>query len=269
MPEGWVHCDDTGLRGTLSALGIAGSTTPTLRAPIVAFLLEHPRAGVVLIDTGFHADVMSARARAIGTFNSWLFRSLKMRPEQTIAAQLAARGLAPQDVELIVMTHLHVDHASALRDFPNATVLVSDTEWHAAHARGSAFAGYHSAHFVPSLSYRLVHHPAAPDAATGRFAQAVDVFGDGSLRLVSTPGHTTGHQSLLVRLRDREALLTGDAIYTLPTLREGKRPFRTANRQAYEKSVQALAAYDRAHPDALIVPGHDMDAWSALQESYS
>jgi glyoxylase-like metal-dependent hydrolase (beta-lactamase superfamily II) len=73
---------------------------------------------------------------------------------------------------------------------------------------------------------------------------------------------------VLVRLRDREALLTGDAIYTLATLRDGKRPYRAVDRRAFEESVRALAAYDRAHPEALVIPGHDMAAWSALRDSY-
>jgi N-acyl homoserine lactone hydrolase len=267
MSEGWVH-REPGLRGALGAVGIAGPTSRPLRAPIVAFLLEHPVAGPVLVDTGFHADVMTAKRRALGPVNALIFRGVRMRPEGTVANQVTARGVRPEDVGLIVMTHLHADHASALSDFPNATVLVSDAEWDAAHARDGAFAGYNSGHLDPRLTYRLLRYPASPAAGLARLDRALDVFGDGSLRLLPTPGHTPGHLSVLVRLRDREALLTGDAIYTLATLRDGKRPYRAVDRRAFEESVRALAAYDRAHPEALVIPGHDMAAWSALRDSY-
>ncbi|MEA2391582.1 MAG: N-acyl homoserine lactone hydrolase [Solirubrobacteraceae bacterium] len=268
MPEAWVH-RESGLGGALRAFGLGPGGPPPLRAPIVAFLLEHPVAGLILVDTGFHPDVMTAKSRELGAVNSRVFRGVRMRPENAVGAQLSARGIAPEDIALIVMTHLHVDHAGALRDFPGATVLVTDAEWDAVHIRGAALSGYHGAQLDPRLEYRLVSPPTPPAAGLERLDQAVDVFGDGSLRLLFTPGHTAGHQSLLVRLSDREALLAGDAIYTLANLREGKRPYRMVDRDAYEASVQVLAAYDRAHPDALVVPGHDMAAWSELEPEYS
>ena len=267
MPEGWVH-RETGVTGTLGALGLAGPARRSLRAPIVAFLLEHPTAGAVLVDTGFHADVATAKRRALGPFNALIFRDVRMRPEGTVADQVSARGVPPEEVGLIVMTHLHADHASGLSDFPNATVLVSDAEWDAMHARDARFAGYHAGHLDPRLDYRLLSFPRPSAPGLERLGQALDVFGDGSLRLVSTPGHTRGHLSVLVRLRDREALLAGDAIYTLETLRDGRRPYRSVDRKAFEESVRALAAYDREHPGALVIPGHDMEAWSALEERY-
>jgi N-acyl homoserine lactone hydrolase len=268
MPEGWVH-SERGPIGTLRAVGLPVPGGRMLRAPIVAFLLEHPTAGLVLVDTGFHADVITDKPRALGSFNARVFRGVRMRPEDTVSTQLATRGIDPEGIGLIVMTHLHADHASALSDFPNASVLVCEAEWDAARARDGAWSGYHRAHLDDRLEYRLVRFAAPPGAGLDRLEQTLDVFGDGSLRLLPTPGHTRGHMSLLVRLREREALLAGDAIYTLATLRDGKRAFRAVDRRAYEDSVQVLAAYDREHPGALVVPGHDMGAWSALEASYT
>jgi len=54
----------------------------------------------------------------------------------------------------------------------------------------------------------------------------------------------------------------------MATLREGQRAYRAVDREAYEESIRLLAAYDRANPEALIVPGHDMAAWAALQPAY-
>jgi glyoxylase-like metal-dependent hydrolase (beta-lactamase superfamily II) len=91
------------------------------------------------------------------------------------------------------------------------------------------------------------------------------VFGDGSLSLASTPGHTAGHLSLIVRTGGREILLTADAAYTMATIRHGQRPWLTHDSVAFEHNLSQIQAYNRQNPDALIIPGHDMQAWQELR----
>jgi glyoxylase-like metal-dependent hydrolase (beta-lactamase superfamily II) len=271
-PRGWFE-RARGRTAALKAIGIGVGADDMLDVPIVAFLLEHPRAGLVLVDTGFHRSVAEAssreRSRNLGAIGRLMARNMQMTPHQTAAAQLAARGIDPADIELIVMTHLHFDHASALCDFPAATVLVSRPEWEAAGARNPFMHGYVPAQLDPRLSYRTYEFASEQARAQGPLERTLDLFGDGSITLVFTPGHTLGHTSLIVRLSGRDALLTGDAVYTLPTLRAGARPWRAEDPRAFEHSVGALAAWDREHPDALVIPGHDMAAWQRLEESYS
>ncbi|HEY3759707.1 MAG TPA: N-acyl homoserine lactonase family protein [Solirubrobacteraceae bacterium] len=271
VPEGWFHAEP-GVAGTLRALGIGVAKDQLYRIPIVAFLIEHPGVGPILIDTGFHAAITDGstreRARNLGPLGLLMARNVSMRSEQTAAAQLRARGVDPADVRVIVMTHLHFDHASALADFPGATVIVSQPEWDAARRRASSIFGYPPAQINPRLSYRTVDFGGSAARAHGPFARSLDLFGDGSLILLDTPGHSTGHLSILARLREREALIAGDAIYSLATLRDGKRPLRSEDSKAYERSLRALQAYDREHPDALIIPGHDMAHWETLAERY-
>jgi N-acyl homoserine lactone hydrolase len=270
-PVYWFH-RAAGPTATLRALGIGVPAEQHVRVPIIAFLVEHPTAGLVLIDTGFHrslaAGPSSERARNLGPVGRVIGRDIRMRPEQTVAAQLKERGIDPTDVSLVVMTHLHFDHASALSDFPSATVLVSEPEWNAACARGSFLRGYSLAQLDPRPAYRTLDFSAPPARPRGPFAQTLDVFEDDSLTLAFTPGHSAGHLSAILRLGDREALIAGDAIYTMATLREGKRPWRSEDHKAFERSLQAIQAYDREHPDALIVPGHDMDQWEQLDARY-
>lgn len=270
-PAAWFEAQP-GLGGTLRALGVRVPEEQRIHVPIVAFLIEHPSAGAILIDTGFHraiADGPAAeRNRNLGSIRRFVGANIEMRAEQTAAAQLYARGIQPETIGLIVMTHLHFDHASALADFPAATVLVSTREWRAAHARGASLQGYSAAQLDPRLAYRTVDFQGPATQAWGPFERALDLFGDGSLTLLDTPGHSAGHLAVLARLREREALIAGDAIYTMATLREGRRPWHSQNRRAFERSLRALQAYDREHPDALIVPGHDMTHWETLAERY-
>jgi glyoxylase-like metal-dependent hydrolase (beta-lactamase superfamily II) len=73
---------------------------------------------------------------------------------------------------------------------------------------------------------------------------------------------------VLVRLADRDALLAGDAVYTMRNLEQGVLPFRSADEEAYRRSLGELRAYAERHPDALIVPTHDQGVWEGLQEIY-
>ena len=283
-PIGWFH-RAKGPTATLKALGIGVPAAQNISVPIVAFLVEHPTAGLLLIDTGFHGSIADGsgaeRNRNLGPIGRVLARDVHMRREQTAAEQMRARGIDPADVTTIVMTHLHFDHASALADFPGATVLVSEPEWRSACGRGGSLRGYSTAQLDPSLSYRTLDFGPTPTDSSptgsrgalaqprGSFAQTLDVFGDGSIVLAFTPGHSRGHLSVILRLSSREALIAGDAIYTMATLRDGERPWRSEDAKAFEHSLGALQTYDREHPEALIVPGHDMEHWRGLDSRYS
>ncbi len=287
MPPNWFERGH-GPMETLKAFGLGVPASDLRGIPVPAYLLEHPTAGHLLVDTGLHASIAGGRAdaragdraggragnfgrervRNLGAVGAVMSRHTTMRPEQTAAAQLRALGLDPAEIQLVVMTHLHFDHASALSDFPNATVLVNEREWRAAWARDHILHGYATAQLDPHPSYRTLDFSSPPAAARGPFERTLDVFGDGSLTLASTPGHTAGHLSLIARLAEREALLTADAAYTLATIRERQRPWLTYNRSAFEHSLRQVQAYDRENPDALILPGHDIQAWQKLQPAY-
>ena len=98
------------------------------------------------------------------------------------------------------MTHLHPDHASAISDFPEATFLVSTAEWEAA-SDGGQRDGYVKRQFDHGFDYRLVDFDSDDANSFSGFARSFDVFGDGSVRVVFTPGHTLGHMSVVLQHR--------------------------------------------------------------------
>lgn len=266
-PAGWFH-RVSGPTAAPRALGFGVPRSEYVQVPIVAFLVEHPTAGAILIDTGLHASAITDPRQNLGWFGALMARGMTMDTSQTAVAQCMARGVDPASVSVIVMTHLHFDHASALVDFPGATVIVSEPEWKSAIGRTGTMKGYVKAQLDPRLSYRTVDFHTTKAARRDPFAQTLDLFADGSVTLVSTPGHSAGHMSIVLRLSDREALIAGDAIYTMATLRDGERPWRSEDTQAFEHSLETLREYDRKNPTALIIPGHDMDAWEQLDHSY-
>ena len=264
-PIPYFHREEGRLAG-LRALGVGSDS---VEVPYVAFLVEHPGAGRILIDTGFHPSVAVDPKQNLGRLNARAFGP-RMDASDAVGAQLRGRGIEPGGVGTVVMTHLHADHASAISEFPASTFLISRQEWQAATTVARpATHGYVRRQFDHAFDYRLVDFASGAGIDSfATFGRAVDVFGDGSVRLVFTPGHTLGHMSVVLRLTGREALVAGDAIYTRHALATGHKPYRMEDEHLYERSVREIQLYARGTPDALIVPGHDMEAWRGLDAVY-
>jgi N-acyl homoserine lactone hydrolase len=271
---GWLHAPPAlllradGRLATMKLLGIGVPRERWQRIPVPAFLVEHPGAGAILVDTGWHPSVAVDPRQNLGRLGAFIFRGVEMEPAQAVSAQLRERGLDPADVKTVLMTHLHEDHASAVAEFPGAIFLVTSAEWEAATAPRAWTGGYHRKQFDHGFDYRLVDLEAADASSYATFGRSVDVFGDGSVRLVATPGHTPGHVSVVLRLREREALLCIDAAYTGHTLRTGRLPGQFSDEHLFRRSLREIQLYERENPDALILPGHDREVWESLEPSY-
>jgi N-acyl homoserine lactone hydrolase len=239
-----------------------------LPLPIPVFLIEHPSAGLILVDTGFHPSVAVDPKQNLGPVLGRLYSgNIRMKPEQAAAAQLRSRGITPDDISLVVMTHLHMDHASAVSEFTKPPYVLGEGEWNAFKTKGVRD-GYVHKHVEHAIELHEIPYSSPKISSYSTFGRSFDLFGDGSIRLVSTPGHTLGHQSLILRLKDREALLAGDAIYMLEILDSELRGFTMADEHKWRRSLREIQLYRRENPDALIVPGHDPKTWAGLAPTY-
>jgi N-acyl homoserine lactone hydrolase len=261
MPLGYVYRAEgnllTRLLAGISPLG------KMLRVPCLAYAVRHPTAGTILIDTGMHATVGEHLRRDFGGPMSLMFRSLRSAATP-YDEQLRALGIDPGGERRVIMTHLHVDHTSGMRLLPNAEFICSREEWAATRHRFAIAKGYVAHHLPPESRMRLVDFERDGEPY-GAFAQTIDLLGDGTIRLVSTPGHTAGHLSVLLALRnDRQALLIGDAAYTLRSIQEEILPALTDNDAAAMRSMQEIKAFAESEPEAILVPTHDPDAWQRL-----
>jgi N-acyl homoserine lactone hydrolase len=166
--------------------------------PVNAFLVHHPD-GLCLFDTG-----QTARAAEHGYHQPWhpflRLSRFELGPEDEIGAQLARAGTDPPAVRWVVLSHLHTDHVGGIGAFPGSEVIVSRIEWERAQGLAGQLRGYVPQHW-PLGKPTLVDPP-------------YDVIGDGTLTVVSVPGHTPGHVALIVRDDDGGYFLGGDVAHT-------------------------------------------------------
>ena len=258
---------ETGRLARFRALGFGVDRSEFIRLPVPAFLVEHPGAGAILIDTGLHPSVAIDPKQNFGRLLAFNYRGIKMSQEQAAPAQLRARGLDAADIRFVLMTHMHVDHASAVSEFPNATFVLSKQEWDAA-VEGKVTDGYVKRQFDYGFDYRTFDFESRETESFANFGRSFDLFGDGSVRAVFTPGHTLGHTSFVLRLREREILIAADAAYTERTLGEDALPYLMADEHQFRRSLKEIQRYRDQTPGALIIPGHDWDSFSSLAPVY-
>jgi N-acyl homoserine lactone hydrolase len=216
-------------------------------APVWSALLRTPE-GNILFDTGLH-PVHVARPEA--TFGPSPTMKVNMSNEDAVVSRLRAVGVGPDDIAIVVNSHLHFDHAGNNGAFPQATFVVQAE--HLAFAKGKPnFPGVYWD--IPELAY-------VPAAGRSRVAPGVEV--------VPTPGHAPGHQSLVVDLRETgRVVLTGDAAFTRTNLERGVIP---AMDQA--AAAESLALIRSLVKDDLtrVFTSHDADHWPTWRhapESY-
>ena len=224
--------------------------------PISIFAVEH-RDGVVLIDAGANAGCMR-----LPRWHPYFQRAVQfdIAPEQEAGAQLRALGIAPSDVKLIVLTHLHIDHDCGLAAFPHARVLVSAGERAAASGLIGRLNGYlpqrWPSHFDPEPL-------AFADQPYGPFARSRRLTADGALIALPTPGHTPNHISVALDDGERWIVFVGDAAYNQDNLLAGRVDGISPNAALARDTMARLAALAAARP-TMLLPAHDPGAADRL-----
>lgn len=228
---------------TTDAGGMVPGQVGEMRLPVGAFLVEHP-SGRAVFDTGMHADLEHGRDRMRSTAE--LFE-VELSAAASVTGQLAERGLSPDDIDVAVVSHLHFDHCGGLAQLPNARMVVQQAEWDAA---------FHG----PLVDFGVFN---PDDFDLGHDRQALDgehdLFGDGSVVVVPTPGHTAGHQSLLIEGR---LLLTGDACYCRLALDLDVPPAFAHDVDRQRGGFAWLREQEAA--GIQLVFSHDADQWDSL-----
>jgi N-acyl homoserine lactone hydrolase len=210
--------------------------------PVMQVLMQG-NGQTILVDTGVPVVAAGDRAglqREYGIDPAWI--DPRIAADERVDAQLAKLGLQPSDLDLVINTHFHFDHAGGNALFAGVPIAVQAAELEAAQ-EDDAMPWWDA----PGLQFRPVRGDWSP-------LPGID--------MLHTPGHTPGHQSMLVRIGTQPILFTWDAVYTEEHWREGKLgpvhdipASRASIRRLRQIAVEA---------NARVIFGHDIVQWSAL-----
>jgi N-acyl homoserine lactone hydrolase len=253
----------------MTMYGIGVPRSRWVWVPCPAYLIRHPSAGEVLVDTGLHPSVATKPGANMGRALARWARP-RLEPGADVPARLRALGLDAKRIATVVMTHLQFDHASAISEFENAVFVLSEAEWRAATTDPRPlFRGYRPAQFDFVFDYRTVSYDAPEISSYGSFGRTFDLFGDGSIHLAFTPGHSAGHMSVVCRLAEHDFVIAGDTMYTLSQL-DGSEPAppRPQDAHNFRRSLQEMRLFRNQFPGAVIAPSHDPDFYAGIKQRY-
>jgi glyoxylase-like metal-dependent hydrolase (beta-lactamase superfamily II) len=219
--------------------------------PYYAYLITHPD-GNVLFDTAGHPDLRTNAQSRLGSAADAF--EVVMEPSDWVIPRLGELGLGPDDVDHVIQSHLHFDHAGGLEWFRHAKVYVQRKELE--FARNPPI--YQKAAFVADD----FEHDLDWQVLDGEH----DVFGDGLLRIIPTPGHTPGHQSLLVKLKGGPVFLLADATYLIGKMRQRALPGLLWSPDALIDTWERIEKIE-ALENARLVATHELDFEQSVPKS--
>jgi N-acyl homoserine lactone hydrolase len=205
-----------------------------VRFPVPAYLIDTGEERI-LIDTGLHPGAAEDAARHYGAADSLALFQLEL--EGSVAEQVDL-----DTISRVVITHLHFDHAGGLGLLPPAVpIVIQRREWEAAHDEAAIAKNFYLPADYAGLEERVV-------LVDGDH----DLLGDGSVRLLSTPGHTPGHQSVAI---GETLVIGGDVHHYASVLDDHRFPAFADDFEAQAESAERLRGLRDA--GAAVRPGHD------------
>jgi glyoxylase-like metal-dependent hydrolase (beta-lactamase superfamily II) len=181
------------------------------------YLIKHSQ-GWFLWDTGI-PDAVAAMPNGLAPADP---KAVTWHRPKTLAAQLDQLGVKPSDIKAMAISHTHPDHIGNVEMFPTAMLYVQKAEYE-----------WPGANNAPRFK---------PEHPVTELEGDRDIFGDGSLTILSTPGHTPGHQSLLVRLpHTGPVILTGDAVHFKSNWENRGVPVNNFSKEQTLASMQKLS----------------------------
>ena len=225
--------------------------------PINMWIIDHPM-GLIVYDTGNNVAISDGNCTS--HWNEGFCGLLQ--PSQTradvIDKQLEKVGFSAGDVKIVITSHSHLDHIGNIEMFPDAIHVIQKKElyqawWPEKFQRGGA--------------HVVADYDDARDFTYFELDGDYDLFGDGSVIVISTPGHTLGHQSVKVKMHDTgTVILTQDAVWVKENL-EGHPAGLNYSILDYTNSVNRIKMI-RDIENAQIWMGHSMEQYEAMGEKW-
>ena len=241
-----------------AAIYSGGKFTKSHRSVYSGFVIEHPDA-TFMLEGGIGNKIAEEHARNMNALEQRLFAFQKT---ETAKERMIAARYDPAQIEFIILTHLHWDHAAVIPEFPGTPIWTEEKELDAARALSDTHISYFAEHLNrDDTVWSFVEFD---DKPYGPFDQSKDIFGDGSVVLIPLGGHTKGSIGAVVTTAaGKRYFFIGDVSWSLEAIKllRPKTPFVgnmvDADREKTREVVALLHEVWKDNPDMLIVPTHD------------
>lgn len=243
--------------GFLSKINILLAKYYTEYMPIWVWVIEHPE-GIILVDTGENSDSMEVDKylHKESWYARYQFRNachVNIQRQSEIDKQLNKVNLNVEDVKLVVLTHMHLDHIDGLKYFPKQEIMVGDFEFN---HPDNVFKTILPTWFKPN---KLVYLSNKIEV----FDQAFPITQAEDLLYIPTPGHTLGHSSLVFKTDDFDIIFAGDSSYDQTQVVNGELPGANTDYRKTAETYQKLLAYAKLRK-SIYLPTHDANSGQRL-----
>jgi glyoxylase-like metal-dependent hydrolase (beta-lactamase superfamily II) len=234
--------------GPLRLLSTVLDTAWTEWFPVNFYAIER-KGDVLVFDTGETARIREEDYYRCDAMTEWVYLNVfrfSVAPEYELGPQLRRLGIDPTTVEWAVLSHLHADHIGGMSYLTEAEFLISRQDW-------GGHPGAVLCRIPRWVEPTLVDYDPEP---FGAFARSYTVGGDASMRVVPTPGHSAGHQSLMLLEEGTYYLFAGDSVVDMERAKRehetGVKDDLEAARRTHETIRRQLRDFD-----TVLAPAHD------------
>jgi glyoxylase-like metal-dependent hydrolase (beta-lactamase superfamily II) len=256
-------------------LALSGGGIRSVRFPSSVAVIEHPKEGVILLDTGYSPRFEEITRKLQGKLYSWI-SNVQIDPQQTAAEQLLRAGISPSDVRLVVLSHFHGDHLGGVADFTKARFVYFESALHEfetmqpLQARLKGFLGELLPKDFGNRSEKVELSQLQPFHRLPGFSHGVSLLADGSIWLIPLPGHAPGHTGLWFESEDGPEFLVADACWRRESFEQLRFPNPLASllfedAVAYRSTLRKLYTLHLERPEIRITPCHCENSIAQLQ----
>lgn len=245
--------------GELAKINILLDHHYTDYLPIWVWVIEHPE-GLIVIDTGENAEIKNLDkylAKESGFLRYQFKHACKFNidPKDELNYQFDKVNLKLDDVKLVALTHLHLDHTDGLKFFPKQEIIVGDFEFnHPNNNMPSTFPSW----FKPNkVNYHYQQN------RIDIFNQAYPITAAEDLLYIPTPGHTHGHSSIVFKTDDFDVIFAGDTSYNQEQVIKGELAGVNADYKKSKQTYKSLLDYAANHK-TIYLPTHDENSGQRL-----
>ena len=216
--------------------------------PIWVWIIEHPD-GIIAIDTGEISEINNLKKYLANesTYNRFVFEKVTkfdITEQDELNFQLDKLGIKIEDIKLVVLTHLHLDHTDGLKFFPKSEILVNDYEFKKPYTN---MPSTYPKWFNPN---KIIYQPNTIDV----FDFAYPINND--LYYIPTPGHTHGHSSIIFKTDEFDIMFAGDASYNQEQVIKGELAGVNANYKKSKETYSKILTYAKSKK-LVYLPTHD------------